>query len=30
LHYRFSGVAGVVMGRQVAKYDLSHAFQRVQ
>ena len=30
LHYRFSGVAGVVMGRQVAKYDLSHAFQRVR
>jgi hypothetical protein len=27
LHYRFSGVAGVVLGRQVAKYDLTHAFQ---
>jgi hypothetical protein len=27
LHYRFSSVAGVVLGRQVAKYDLSHAFQ---
>jgi hypothetical protein len=27
LHYRFSGVAGVVLGRNVAKYDLSHAFQ---
>jgi hypothetical protein len=29
LHYRFSGVAGVVLGRNVAKYDLRHAFQRV-
>jgi hypothetical protein len=27
LHYRFSGVAGVVLGRNVAKYDLKHAFQ---
>jgi hypothetical protein len=27
LHYRFSGVAGVVLGRNVAKYDLRHAFQ---
>jgi hypothetical protein len=27
LHYRFSGVAGVVLGRQVAKYDLRHAFR---
>jgi len=27
LHYHFSGVAGVVLGRNVAKYDLSHAFQ---
>jgi hypothetical protein len=27
LHYRFSGVAGVVLGRQVAKFDLRHAFQ---
>jgi hypothetical protein len=27
LHYHFSGVAGVVLGRQVAKYDLRHAFQ---
>ncbi len=26
LHYRFSGVAGVVLGRKVAKYDLRHAF----
>ena len=29
LHYRFSGVAGVVLGRNVAKYDLRHAFQPV-
>ena len=29
LHYRFSGVAGVVLGRDVAKYDLKHAFQPV-
>jgi hypothetical protein len=27
LHYHFSGVAGVVLGRNVAKYDLSHAFK---
>ena len=27
LHYHFSGVAGVVIGRQVANFDLSHAFQ---
>jgi len=27
LHYHFSGVAGVVLGRNVAKYDLNHAFQ---
>jgi hypothetical protein len=26
LHYHFSGVAGVVLGRNVAAYDLSHAF----
>jgi hypothetical protein len=26
LHYRFSSVAGVGLGRKVAKYDLSHAF----
>ncbi len=26
-HYRFSGVAGVVLGRQVAKYDLRFAFR---
>jgi hypothetical protein len=29
LHYHFSGVAGVVLGRNVAKYDLRHAFQPV-
>lgn len=29
VHYRFSGVAGVALGRSVAKYDLRHAFQRV-
>ena len=29
-HYRFSDVAGVVLGRQVAKFDLRHAFQPVQ
>ena len=28
-HYRFSGVAGVVLGRQVAKYDLRSAFRPV-
>jgi VCPO second helical-bundle domain len=28
LHYRFSSVAGVVLGRNVAKYDLGHAFRR--
>ena len=28
LHYRFSGVAGVVLGRKVAKYDLRNAFGR--
>jgi VCPO second helical-bundle domain len=27
LHYHFSGVAGVVLGRNVAKYDLTHAFR---
>jgi hypothetical protein len=30
LHYHFSGVAGVVLGRNVAKYDLLHAFQPVE
>jgi hypothetical protein len=29
LHYRFSGVAGVVLGRKVAKFDLRHAFRPV-
>jgi hypothetical protein len=29
LHYRFSSVAGVVLGRKVAKYDLRHAFQSI-
>ncbi len=29
-HYRFSGVAGVVLGRQVAKYDLRFAFGRAE
>jgi hypothetical protein len=29
VHYHFSGVAGVVLGRKVAKYDLSHAFRPV-
>jgi hypothetical protein len=27
LHYRFSGVAGVDLGHDVARYDLKHAFQ---
>jgi hypothetical protein len=30
LHYHFSGVAGVVLGRNVAKYDLRHAFRPVE
>ena len=29
LHYRFSSVAGVVLGRNVAKYDLRNAFQLI-
>jgi hypothetical protein len=29
LHYHFSGVAGVVLGRNVAHFDLSHAFRPV-
>jgi VCPO second helical-bundle domain len=29
-HYRFSDVAGVVLGRQVANFDLRHAFRPVQ
>jgi hypothetical protein len=27
LHYHFSGVAGVVLGRKVAMFDLQHAFR---
>jgi hypothetical protein len=27
LHYHFSGVAGVVLGRKIAKFDLKHAFR---
>jgi len=30
LHYRFSTVAGIVLGRQVANFDLRHAFQPVE
>lgn len=30
LHYHFSGVAGVVLGRQVANFDLMHALQPVE
>jgi hypothetical protein len=29
LHYRFSSVAGVVLGRKIAHYDLRHAFRPV-
>ena len=29
LHYRLSTVAGIVLGRQVAKFDLRHAFEPV-
>jgi hypothetical protein len=29
LHYHFSGVAGVVLGRNTSKYDLRHAFRPV-
>jgi hypothetical protein len=29
LHYRFSSVAGVVLGRNVADFDLRHAFQPI-
>jgi hypothetical protein len=29
LHYHFSSIAGVVLGRNVAKYDLAHALQPV-
>jgi hypothetical protein len=27
VHYRFSGLAGVQLGRKVARYDLAHAFR---
>ena len=27
LHYRFSGEAGVALGKQVAQWDLEHGFQ---
>jgi hypothetical protein len=30
LHYHFSSVAGVMLGRNVAKYDVHAGFQRVQ
>ena len=30
LHYHFSGVAGVVLGRKIAKYDLKHAFRPIR
>lgn len=29
LHYRFSGVAGVVLGRKIAMFDLRHAFRPI-
>jgi hypothetical protein len=29
LHYHFSSVAGVVLGRKVANYDLRHAFRPI-
>jgi hypothetical protein len=29
LHYRFSSEAGVILGREVADYDLRHAFREV-
>jgi len=29
LHYRFSTEAGVALGRQVAQYDLQHAFKEI-
>jgi hypothetical protein len=29
LHYRFSSVAGVGLGRNVAQYDLRHAFRPI-
>jgi hypothetical protein len=30
LHYRFSTAAGVTLGRQVAQYDLRHAFNEIE
>jgi hypothetical protein len=30
LHYRFSSTAGLALGRQVARYDLDHAFEPVR
>jgi len=30
LHYRLSTVTGIALGRQVAKFDLKHAFQPVE
>jgi hypothetical protein len=30
LHYHFSCVAGTALGREVAKFDLRHAFQRIR
>jgi len=29
LHYRFSGEAGIRLGREVAEYDLRHAFREI-
>jgi hypothetical protein len=29
LHYRFSTIAGVALGRNVARFDLDHGFQPV-
>ena len=29
VHYRFSGLAGVILGSKVAAYDLAHAFQPI-
>jgi hypothetical protein len=30
LHYRFSGEAGIRLGREVAEYDLRHAFRKIE
>ena len=30
LHYRFSSVAGVSLGRKIAKFDLRHAFRPIE